>query len=97
MMPDIVLMVGNDEIDRINFGVVPVDSEAVIELDVFNKGKNKLLDINVKAMHEDIKVDEYPKELDVGEKKRMVLKYKPKVQLDKGVNSEILITGGYIV
>jgi hypothetical protein len=95
--PDIILMVGNQEINRINFGITPVNSESVIELDMFNRGDNKLIDINIKTFHEDIKVISKPEELESNEKKKLILKYKPETQLDKGIEGELMITGGYVV
>jgi hypothetical protein len=97
MMPDIVLMVGEQEINRINFGVTPVDSESIIEVDIFNKGDNKLIDLRIKPLHPDITILSSPKELDKKEKQKITLRYKPETQLDKGVESEIVISGGYVV
>ena len=97
MMPDIVLRVNNKEVNRINFGVVPINSESEIELELFNKGNNKMVNLEVKPLHEDITVVEAPKELDKNKGGTLVLRYRPKHQTDKGINSEILITGGHIV
>ena len=95
--PDIVLIIDETEINRINFGVVPVDSESIVTVDLFNRGGTKLIDIEVKPLHKDVEVKKYPKELDVGERKPIVLRYKPIVQTNKGINSELIIAGGYIV
>ena len=97
MEPDVALMVDDVEINRINFGITPIESESIVSVDMWNKGKNKLLNIEVKPLHQDVSVKEYPKHLEPGERKRLVLRYKPIIQLDRGIDSELLITGGYVV
>lgn len=97
MMPDIVLRVGDKEIDRVNFGVVPINSESEIELSIFNKGKNKIINLEIKPLHPDVTIVEAPKELDKNKGGLLKLRYRPKSQVDQGINSELVITGGYIV
>jgi hypothetical protein len=97
MIPEVVLLQGGEIVEEIDLGVVGVNSESSTILTLYNKGDNELIDIKLYSNHPDVTFSNIPQNLKAKEKKDFIVKYKPDKELDKGITTDIIIQGGYVV
>ena len=82
-----------EEIKTIKFGIVPVGGVGRVEVFVQNDGRTYLRELKFKPAHNEVKVIQAPASLDPGEADKLVLEWRPAVDLEEGLETTIFIEG----
>ncbi len=97
MEPKIVIKLNDYPIDKIKFSSVPVGVTREVQLEVENVGDVEMQELQFDIDNADITIIIAPKKLDVNQKASLVIQYKPEINIDSGVETDLKIKGKYVV
>ena len=95
--PKLVIFQNGIIVDEVFLGIVAQGESSEIIVDLRNVGDFDVYDLVVSSNHLDVLVKCDGRELKKGASVPLILFYSPKVQLDEGVNSKIVIDAKYVV
>jgi len=91
------ILKNNKEVEILDLGVVSAGESKEFKFEVMNESKGYLKDLVFKVDHSEVKIKESPSELDPNEKKKLVVKWSPSVDLEEGLKVKLIVEGKKIV